>query len=124
MLTFKDVSFKALFRIAREKAVRSGDREAVTTLGQCFVRSNDLNDIPRSEIFGQLENEYGFDVKSAVEERDRKSVIENSGLSVLEIQVQKSRGFFSNPEHMGDLGDFEQTAKEIHTWNASILRGE
>lgn len=77
--------FRTVFRQARAEAMASGDRESVAVVGQFLIQGADVgNGYSHDAIYKQLNKEYGFDVKRAVQQLDKRRAKEFNGMSLLE----------------------------------------
>jgi hypothetical protein len=79
----QDLTVKALFRCSRDKAMGSGDQDAVAAIAQLLVRKQTV--FSREEVCTQLSKEYDLDVSAAVAELDQWCAREANGLSKLEF---------------------------------------
>jgi hypothetical protein len=67
-VSMDDDCFRRILRLYSMKAMTTGDRMAVVTLGQYFIRAAEEFQTTRSDILAQLNREYGIDVEADVRE--------------------------------------------------------
>jgi hypothetical protein len=69
-----DDCFRRIFRLYSNKAMTTGDRMAVATLGQYLISTAEQFDTTRSGILAQLNREYGIDVGGDVKELEESNL--------------------------------------------------
>jgi hypothetical protein len=119
-IILQDVSIKIVFREMRANAMGSGDQKAVAAIGQLLVRQQNV--FSKAEVLGQLSNEYGFDVGTAVAELDQWSTKEAGGTSKIEFET---RGFVRTLEVLygKQLGrEQDDMLKGINVRDAPVVR--
>jgi hypothetical protein len=68
-----DDCFRRIFHLYSIKAMTTGDRMAVATLGQYLISTAEEFDTTRSDILAQLNREYGIDVEEGIRELDESN---------------------------------------------------